>query len=132
MSEENVEVVRRAIDAWNEDGPESVRRFWAEDGEWHDPPNLPDSRVVRGRDAVAAFLTDQAGAVGQAKFTIVDVRATGETVVLRMEWTLHGSESGIDFPGEAAQVIEVADGRIQRVSMFISWDEALEAAGLSE
>ena len=85
MSEENVEVVRRAIDAWNEDGPESVKRFWAEDGEWHDPPNLPDSRVVRGRDAVAAFLTDQAGAVGQVKFTIVDVRATGETVVLRME-----------------------------------------------
>ena len=47
-------------------------------------------------------------------------------------WTLHGSESGIDFPGEAAQVIEVADGRIQRVSMFFTWDEALEAAGLSE
>ena len=81
MSEENVELVRRAVEAWNEDGPESIKRFWAEDGEWHDPPDLPDSRVVRGRDAVAAYLTDQAGAVGQLKFTIVDVRATGETVV---------------------------------------------------
>ena len=43
-----------------------------------------------GRDAVAAYLTDQAGVVGQLKFTIVDVRAQGETVVLRVELTLHG------------------------------------------
>ena len=95
MSEENVELARRAVEAWNEDGPDSIKRFWAKDGEWHDPPDLPDSRVVRGRDAVAAYLTDQAGAVGQLRFTIVDVRATGETVVLRVELTLHGPESGI-------------------------------------
>jgi ketosteroid isomerase-like protein len=132
MSQENVELARRAAEAWNEDGPESLRRFWAEDGEWHDPPNLPDSRVVRGRDAVAAYLTDQADAVGGLKFTIVDVRARGETVVLRVELTLHGPASGIDVPAEMAQVIAVADGRIQRVSTFFRWDEALEAAGLSE
>ena len=87
---------------------------------------------MRGRDAVAGYLTDQADAVGQLKFTIVDVRATGETVVLRVELTLHGPESGIDVPGEMAQVIEVADGRIQRVSSFFTGAEALEAAGLRE
>ena len=132
MSEENVELARRAAEAWNEDGPDSLKRFWAEGGEWHDPPNLPDSRVVRGRDAVAAYLTDQAGVVGQLKLTIVEVRARGAAVVLRTELTLHGPESGIDFPGEMAQVIEVADGRIQRVSNFFTWAEALEAAGLEE
>jgi ketosteroid isomerase-like protein len=132
MSEENVELARRAAEAWNEDGPDSIERFWTKDGEWHDPPDLPDSRVVRGRDAVAAHLADQAGAIGQLTFTIVDVRATGETVVLRMEMTVHGQESGIDVPGEMAQVIEVADGRIQRVSSFFTWAEALEAAGLEE
>ena len=131
MSEENVELARRAAEAWNEDGPESIERFWAEGGEWRDPPNLPDSRVVRGRDAVAAYLTDQRGVVGQLKFTILEVRARGESVVLRVGLTLHGPESGIDVPGEMAQVIEVADGRIQRVSTFFTWDEALEAAGLS-
>jgi hypothetical protein len=64
--------------------------------------------------------------------TIVDVRARRETVVARLELTMHGSESGIDFPGEIAQVVEVADGRIQRVSNFFTWADALEAAGLSE
>ena len=132
MSDENVELVRRAYEAWNEGGPESLKRFLAEDGEWHDPPNLPDSRVVRGRDAVAAYLTGQQRVAGLMKVTIVDVRARGETVVLRLELTLHGPESGIDVPAELSQVSEVADGRIQRVLMFFTWVEALEAAGLSE
>jgi len=132
MSEENVELYRRTIDAWNESGPGSARHLWAEDGEWHDPPNLPDSRVVRGRDAVAAYLTDQVRVVGMVKVTIVDVRARGETVVARMELTMHGSESGIDFPGEITNVVEVTDGRIQRIRMFFTWEEALAAAGLRE
>ena len=105
MSDENVELVRRAYEAWNEGGPESLKRFLAEDGEWHDPPNLPDSRVVRGRDAVAADLTGQQRVAGLMKVTIVDVRARGETVVLRLELTLHGPESGIDVPAEPLTAI---------------------------
>ena len=85
-----------------------------------------------GRDAVIAHLTDQVDAIGQMKNTIVDVRERGETVVVRIELTVHGLESGIDVPGEMAQVIEVVDGRIQRSRMFFTWDEALEAAGLEE
>jgi len=132
MSENNVEVARRTNKAWNEGGLESVKQFYAEDAEWHDPPNLPDPQVVRGRDAVIAHLTDQVGVVGQMKNAIVDVRARGGTVVLRIELTLHGPESGIQVPGEMAQVIEVVDGRIQRSRLFFTWEEALEAAGLSE
>jgi ketosteroid isomerase-like protein len=67
MSEENVELARRAAEAWNEGGPDSLNQFWAEGGEWHDPPNLPDSRVVRGRDAIAAYLTDQLRVIGDMK-----------------------------------------------------------------
>jgi ketosteroid isomerase-like protein len=81
MSQENVEVVRRAIEAWNEGGPQSAKRFWAEDFEWNDPPNLPNPRVVRGRDASVAYLTDQRTVVGDLKVTPVDVRDRGEAVV---------------------------------------------------
>jgi ketosteroid isomerase-like protein len=132
MSQENVEISRRAFEAWNEGGPESAKRFWAEDIEWHDPPNLPDSRVVRGRDAAVAYLTDQRTVVGDMKVTLLDVRVRGDAVVLRFETTLHGDESGVDVPGKFAQVNDVADGRIQRVRIFMTWAEALNAAGLSE
>ena len=132
MSEENVEIVRQAYEAWNEDGPETITRFWAEDAELHDPPTLPDRRVVRGRDAVVAHLTDQVKVVGAMKLTPIEVRARGSAVVLRMEVTVHGAESGVDVPGEIGQVLELADGRIQRLRNFMTWEEALEAAGLSE
>ncbi len=41
MSQENVEIVRRGFEAWNEGGSELAKEFWAEDIEFHDPPNLP-------------------------------------------------------------------------------------------
>ena len=132
MSEENVEIVRRAIDAWNEGGAESAKQFWAEDSELHDAPNLPDPRVVRGRDVVAAHFADAASVVGEMKATIVDVRARDQTVVMRMKMRIQGVQSGVDLPGEAAQVVEVADGKIQRARFFTTWEQALEAAGLSE
>jgi hypothetical protein len=53
-------------------------------------------------------------------------------VVLRTELTIHGAKSGVDVPGEVAQVWEVADGRVRRVRLFRTWEEALEAAGLRE
>jgi ketosteroid isomerase-like protein len=121
MSEENVEIVRRAYEAWNQGGAESAKRFWAEDYEFHDPPNFPDRRVVRGRDAVADHLKDQTSVLGDLKVTIVDVRGTA-----------HGAESGVDVPAEATHVFEVAAGRLQCARMFLTWEEALEAAGLSE
>jgi ketosteroid isomerase-like protein len=132
MSQENGELVRRAYEAWNQGGPEAATPFWAEDVEFHDPPNLPDSRVVRGRDAVAAYLTDQVDVVGDMKLTLVDLRVLGEAVVMRMEVTMKGAESGVDVPGEIGQIVEVADGRLHRIRMFMTWDEALEAAGLRE
>jgi ketosteroid isomerase-like protein len=132
MSQENVEIVRRAVEAWDQNASEAAKKFWATDIEWHDPPNLPDPRVVRGRDAVAAYLTEQVNAVGDIDVTLVDVRTKDEAVVLRMEMTIHGSESGVDVPGELAQVVDVADSRLRRVRLFRTWEEALEAAGLSE
>ena len=60
------------------------------------------------------------------------MRALDSAVVLRMEVTVHGAESGVDVPGEIGQVLELADGRIQRLRNFMTWEAALEAAGLSE
>jgi hypothetical protein len=66
------------------------------------------------------------------KVTLANVRVEGEIVVLRMELTVHGAESGVDVPGEIAQVVEVAEGTLQRIRLFMTWEEALEAAGLPE
>ena len=109
MSQENVELVRRAYEAWNEGGAEATQEFWADDVEWHDPPNLPDSRVVRGRTAVAGYLTDQVSVVGDMKVTPVDVRTRGATVALRTAVSEPAGEAiGLDWRAGPAAI--VADG----------------------
>jgi ketosteroid isomerase-like protein len=44
MSRENIDVVRRSFEAWNEGGVEASRALgWTEDAEWHDPPGFADA-----------------------------------------------------------------------------------------
>ena len=129
---QDAELARRAFEAWNEGGAESLKNFLAEDFEFHDAPQLPDGRVVRGRDAAAAYLANQAEVIGDMRFTIVGVEERGRNVVLRMELAVEGAESGLVVPGELTQVVEVADGRLQRARVFFAWAEALEAADLAD
>ena len=129
MSQQEVEFARRAYEAWNEGGAESIKPYLAEDVEFHDPPDLPDGRVVRGRAAVAAYLASQTEVIGEMKFTIVDVEERERSVILRMKLDVEGAGSGVVLPGELNQVVEVADGRLGRVRGFFSWAEACEAAG---
>jgi ketosteroid isomerase-like protein len=128
VSEQDVELARRAYEAWNQGGAALIKQFLAEDVEFHDPPDLPDTRVLRGRDAVAAHLANQAEVIGEMKFTIVDVEERGRSVMLRMTLDVEGAGSGVVVPGELSQVVEVADGRLRRVRGFFSWEEALQAA----
>lgn len=45
MSQENVEIVRRAIEVFNRDGPEAATTFLDPEIEWHDLPEQPDASV---------------------------------------------------------------------------------------
>ena len=41
MSQENVEIVRRGYEAWNEGGSELAKEFWAEDMSTTTPRTFP-------------------------------------------------------------------------------------------
>src|SRR5262249_5482398 len=57
--------------------------------------------------------------------TLADV-----TVVVHQSGT--GKESGVPVEWDNGLVIELRDGRVMRTTNYLSHDEALEAAGLSE
>jgi ketosteroid isomerase-like protein len=133
MSQENVELARKAIAAWNRGGPEAAKQFSAEDCEYHDPPTLPDAKVIRGRDAVAAHFAANAASVGEMRFAIREALSIrNDCVLLLMDLEVRGAGSGIDMSGSFAQLVEIANGELWRTRSFLSWEEALEAAGLSE
>jgi ketosteroid isomerase-like protein len=56
MSQENVEVVRRTLDAFLSGDAETALSLYDPDVEW-DGTNLPDGKVGRGHEAIMEHLT---------------------------------------------------------------------------
>jgi ketosteroid isomerase-like protein len=133
MSEENVEVVRQTLGAFN-------RRDWDEweshhhpAFEWSDPPGFPGGGRHRGFADVRRFIDGVLETADEWQVEIDDVESIGdERVFLRGRSVLVGRKSGMAMVDPLFQLFELVDGRISHVQTFRSSEEALEAAGLSE
>jgi len=148
MSQENLEIVRRAwetvndeehdVDAWI-DGFLDVwlHEFFDPEIEWHDVPTLPNAGVHRGREALRRHLADYLEAWADSTFEVEDIRAVGDRVVVRGRYGGVGRQSGAEVAGglslpATGAVYDFRAGRILRVQQFLTHAEALEAVGLSE
>ena len=58
MSQENVEIVRVFLQAFNDEDYASCLDLIDPDVEWHPPPDLPNAAVAHGRDALIATWRD--------------------------------------------------------------------------
>jgi ketosteroid isomerase-like protein len=59
MSQENVEIVRRAIDAWNRRDIEDLLVLGDPEGEYVNSPSAIEPGTRRGRDEIAAAMRAQ-------------------------------------------------------------------------
>lgn len=134
MSRENVEVVRRLFDAWNQGDPELLVSHLASDAEadWSEAIGPAGGRVYRGRTEVKAFYEGFLDAWGEAHWEPLEILGLDEERVLSVNrMSARGRHSGIDATASAAVIWTVRDGRIARAKLFQSEQEALEAAGPS-
>ena len=130
MSQENVEIVRRIYEAFNERDFASGRELLDPDFEW-----VPDRRdpapPVRGRDEVQRFLEDQIEVLGM---TVELERAIekGDQVVALICVRGEGQASGVGIEIWVASLWTFRDGTPVRGQAYALRAEALEAAGLKE
>ena len=124
---EDVSVVREAYEAWNLAGPGALRDRVVEDVELHDPPQMPDGRVWRGWDEVLARLEEVAASIGGRWVDLREVRPVGGEVLVSMAWRVD-STPGSAVLGDVFHLARVAHGKIARMRVFLSEDDALAAA----
>jgi ketosteroid isomerase-like protein len=132
MSEENVEVVRRAFEALNRGDLDAALRFVHEDASLHLIGGFEDLMGEEfDREGFLRFWRELAGTVGvQVKVErTVDL---GERVAVILILEGIGAESGAPGALRTGQVWSFRDGRVFRVDSYYDPAEALEAAGLSE
>jgi len=134
MSEENVEIVRRALEAWGRGDPKAVADLLDPDVEWSMPPNIPEAGTYTGRDEVLRRLEEFLEAWDDLGVTVEELVDAGDRVVALVRYSGRGRESGIEIGGMTtdAQVWTVRNGKALRVELYGGTAEALQAAGLSE
>jgi ketosteroid isomerase-like protein len=134
MSQENVELVRRAFVATSGGDPEATQAAFDPSIEW-DMSGVAgwlEKRVYRGRE-VGEFLRAWADSWQGWHFEVTDVRDVGgdRVFVAIHEWGI-GADSQASVEQRRYFVVTLRDGRIARVRMFSESPDALEAAGLRE
>ena len=133
MSDENVEVVRRAIDAVNRGDLDAWLGFLSPEVAWESLPLVGFRDVYRGRAEAREWLEQLLEVSEEAHVEIEEITAlSDDRVLIVSRVTGRGRASGVPVERLSWEVSWLADGLITRRQVFWTRDEALEAAGLSE
>ena len=132
MAQDNVEVARRMLDAFNRDDVEAMIAAFDEDCEIKEPPEMPDSPAAgyRGHDGIRDWMGNLRGVAG-ARFEPRRFEPSGDSLGCELASTGLGHASGVPVEWMTYAVFEVRGEKITRIQVFLSRTEALEAAGLS-
>ena len=138
MSQENVEVVRRYFEVFNEGGIEAVISggFWSPEVVWDTSPSgIPGIGVYRGYDEIRSFFEDDWFKTFPFEDWEIDVEELidlGDQVLVISRQRGRGATSGVGAELEQAHIVTLRDGEVVRAVSYLDREKARKAAGLSE
>jgi ketosteroid isomerase-like protein len=131
MSQENVEIVRAAIDAWNRGDWDATLKDAAPSFEFDFSRAMGPGGGVYRLDQMGEYFRQVAETWESLRLEADEIIETGEQVVTPN--TLHAQgRDGIELQAHSAWVWTIRDGRVARLCFYQGRQEALEAVGLSE
>ena len=129
MSQENLEIVERGIEVFNDRGVDGIIPYIHPEFEATTPPNLasePDT--YRGHDGVRRWFDSFYEVMDQIRWDAHSFQQVGDRVVVEFTLRARGKTTGLDFGQEAVMVWSFRDGKGIRIELFETLDEALAAA----
>jgi len=133
MSAENVEVVRRAAEAFNEQGITGAvtAELFDDEVEFHEPPEQPAPRSARGREELRRLFGEFDAAWAEHKTEPKEFRALDDERVLVFSVERFKGRDGMAVDAPGAAIFTVRAGKIVGWEAFWDRQSALKAAGLS-
>jgi ketosteroid isomerase-like protein len=128
MSEENVEMVRAALEAF--------RRGEVDTALKHAHPEMvseridPDGAVFHGREGLLALVADWAEGFEEWSFRAEEFIDAGDHVVVRVHQWGRGAGSGAMVDGDIWLTYAFEDGKVKRFMLFADRERAFEEAGI--
>ena len=131
MSQENVEIVRAWIDAYNREDWDAFFKDMAPGFEMDFSRAIGPYRGVFGLDQFRRFVGEFRETWESARLEPHEFIEAGDLVVV--PWAMHGrGRDGIELVARFTFVFTIRNGAIERLSMYQEKEDALEAVGLSE
>jgi ketosteroid isomerase-like protein len=130
MSRENVEAVRRGFEAWNAGDVDAVLGMFDEAVVTRQFAPLPDPATFRGREGVLQALSEWIEDFDEFAMFDEEYIDAGEQVVVRVWEVARGMTSGVPVEATFWFVHSFEDGKVVRLDVYASRDEALEATEL--
>jgi uncharacterized protein len=130
MSEENVEIVRQWIDAFNRGGPETALRFMDPEVEWTTTGLFLEAGTYRGHEGVLSYLGRLGDEFEDFQTEPAELIEAGDRVVVPVRVTGRGKQSGAAVDLSMTIVVALRGRTIVSIRNFTEKSEALKAAGL--
>ena len=132
MSQENVETVRSAFEAWNAGDLDRVVELVDPELEFVPFRSQLDGAPYVGADGMRQFARDSAEEWEYVQIVPHEFRYAGDRVLVLGRYDARGRASGVDVEFPAAWVAQLRNGRIVHLRSYSDRDAALEAAGLGD
>src|SRR5262245_17730219 len=134
MSQENVEIVKAAYEAFARGGLDRWLQHFADDVDWRSIEGAPDdSGPIHGKKALREWLQDWIDMFDGFWMEPIElIDAGGDTVVVIERFGGCAKLRGVETEQRKTEVFTILDGKIARGREYATREQALEAAGLSE
>jgi ketosteroid isomerase-like protein len=131
MSQANVEIVRKNLEAFQRGQFDSVTELWDSDGEWMPAmAGVVENKVYRGHAGLRRYFDELFESFSKVRPHDTEFRDLGNRVVALYRLSVRGRDSGVAIDQQGGTVYELRGGKIVHGRSYLSHGEALEAAGM--
>ena len=133
MSRQNVEIAKRAVDAFNRGDMDELFALLNPTVQWTTADDEPDPQTYVGHEGVRQLIASLLD-IWEQGFTMkahefIDL---GDVVVVPFTIPVQARGSGVALNAEETHVFTMHHGKIVRVREYRTRDDALKAVGLKE
>ncbi len=133
MSQQNVEIARRGIDAFNHRNVDLLAILTTSDFAWFPAlPGIVEGDGYRGRKGIETYFEEISDTWEELRVLSDEFRDLGDRVLVLGRTEGRGRGSGVQVDSPLAMAFDFLDGKISRVLTYLDHGEALRAASRTE
>jgi ketosteroid isomerase-like protein len=132
VTDANVELVLEGLDAFLSGDIERAFRHAHRDLVTHRAAPLPDPQTYRGHRGLLQAYADWTADFSDFEMSTEEVIGIGEKVMVEARQRARGQSSGAPVEGRFWFVYTVRSSKVERLDIFITRDQALDAVGVDD